>query len=129
MEAQDPFIYDVDPDFDFIVDEKGNTYIALRKVRWGKDENKPHKLEIRKWRTNSDGSERADKGTSFLTEQGPHELTRVLVEQGYGDTNEIAKLLLDRGDLSDNMSEAIQSTNVDTIDYYDPKSCLLDDII
>lgn len=86
------FTYSVDPDYDYTVDEKGNTFIALRKIDWG---NKgEYKLDLRKYYA-SEAGETMSKGLSFLTEDGPDELTRVLLETGYGDDTEIANTLLE----------------------------------
>ena len=29
-----PFTYEVDPNFDYVLEERGNTYTALKKIRW-----------------------------------------------------------------------------------------------
>lgn len=85
------FVYSVDPDFDYTIDEKGNTFIALRKVDWG---NKgEYKLDLRKYYASESG-ETMSKGVSFLTEDGPNELTKVLIETGYGDDTEIADAII-----------------------------------
>ena len=47
-------------EFDHIIQEKGNTYISLRKVKWF--ENSDVKLDLRKYVTNTDGSEKMMKG-------------------------------------------------------------------
>ena len=86
------FTYTADPDFDYTIDEKGNTFIALRKIDWG---NKgEYKLDLRKYYA-SEAGETMSKGVSFLTDEGPDELTKVLVETGYGDDTEIANTLLE----------------------------------
>ena len=85
------FSYKVDPDFDYTVDEKGNSYIALRKIEWnGRGE---YKLDLRKYISTEKG-EQMGKGVSFLTDEGPHELVRVLMENGYGKSDEIAEVLV-----------------------------------
>lgn len=85
------FVYTMDPDFDYTIDEKGNTFIALRKIDWS---NKgEYKLDLRKYYASESG-ETMSKGVSFLTEDGPHELTKVLVETGYGDDNELAEAII-----------------------------------
>ena len=35
MARTDNFTYSVNPDFDYTIDEKGNTFIALRQIDWG----------------------------------------------------------------------------------------------
>ena len=85
------FIYTSDPDFDYTIDEKGNTFIALRKIDWG---NKgEYKLDLRKYYASESG-ETMSKGVSFITEDGPNELTKVLIETGYGDDTEIADAII-----------------------------------
>lgn len=85
------FLYTVDPDFDYTIDEKGNTFIALRKIDWG---NKgEYKLDLRKYYA-TDSGEQMNKGVSFLTEDGPNELTKVLIETGYGNDEEIADAII-----------------------------------
>ena len=86
------FIYSVDPDFDYTIDEKGNTFIALRKIDWGNKGD--FKLDIRKYYASESG-ETMSKGLSFLTDEGPNELTKVLIENGYGNDEEIANAILE----------------------------------
>lgn len=85
------FKYKIDPDYDYVVDEKGNTFVALRKIIWG-DSDKA-KLDLRKYYSREEG-ETMSKGVSFLTDDGPNELTKVLVETGYGKPKEIADAIL-----------------------------------
>ncbi len=86
------FIYTSDPDFDYTIDEKGNTFIALRKIDWG---NKgEYKLDLRKYYASESG-ETMSKGVSFMTEDGPDELAKVLIETGYGDDAEIANTIIE----------------------------------
>lgn len=121
------FEYNIDNDFDFTIDEKGNSFIALRKVQWGgKGE---YKLDIRKWYSSSEGEDVVGKGVSFLTEEGPHELTKVLVDNGFGNTNEILHGLSKREDFNKciealNNGEDILNINIDDEDYYDPSEIL-----
>lgn len=86
------FSYSVDSDFDYTIDEKGNTFIALRKIDWGNNGN--YKLDLRKYYASESG-ETMSKGVSFLTDDGPNELTKVLIETGYGTDNEIANTIIE----------------------------------
>lgn len=123
------FEYEIDKDFDHIVDEKGNSFIALRKIQWGGKGD--YKLDLRKWYINSNGEETVGKGVSFLTEEGPHELTKTLVDNGYGHTNEILSGLYNRSDFEqclqglregkDIVNESVDSDE----DYYNPEDLLL----
>lgn len=121
------FEYTVNPDFDFTFDEKGNTFLALRKLSWG--EGKPEKIELRKWYNSADGTETPNKGFTFLTEEGPHELTKVLVEQGFGYTDDILNGLKNREDFKSSLSKVLSGQELDELgieqvdpneDYYDP---------
>lgn len=86
------FEYSVDSDFDYTIDEKGNTFIALRKIDWGNKGD--YKLDLRKYYASETG-ETMSKGLSFLTEDGPHELTKVLIETGYGNDDEVADAIIE----------------------------------
>ena len=74
------FSYELDNDFDFTVDEKANSFIALRKIKWGNSSE--FRLDLRKWFNTATG-ETMSKGVSFMTEDGPHELVKVMVVQIY----------------------------------------------
>ena len=88
-----------------VIDEKNNQFIRLAEIAWAPaDEEVPPekiKLDIRKYTTDSDGNERMLKGCSFLTEDGPHELTHALVEEGYGKTEKILSAIKNRSDFPD----------------------------
>lgn len=123
--ANKEFVCNINKDFDFIIEERGNSSINLRKVSWG--EGSPEKIDIRKWLYLDDGTERASKGVT-LTDEGTDELTNVLVDQGYGDTKKIAKSLAKRDDfdqsyltMEDNDEEDLDDGSDD---YYDPKELL-----
>ena len=81
------FSYEIDPNFDFVIDEKANKYIALRKIKWGNSEE--FKLDLRNYVANEDG-ERMLKGCTFISEETGHELANVLVREGYGHADDIA---------------------------------------
>lgn len=87
----------IDPEMDRIVDERGNSYIALRRVSWF---DKEPKLEIRKWISTEDG-DRAQHGVTFLTEDGPNDLTDALIEEGFGNTQNIIRSLSKRGEFDE----------------------------
>ena len=128
------FAYSVDPEFDYTIDEKGNTFIALRKIDWG---NKgEYKLDLRKYYATESG-ENMNKGVSFLTEDGPNELTKVLIETGYGNDDEIANAIIENRigilarinkELSENenLLEMINSADLDIDDdeFYDPEELI-----
>lgn len=100
--------YNIIDEFDHIIEEKGNQILALRKLTWG-DSEQVH-LDLRRW-TATDNGERVGKGTSFFTEdEGPSELINILIEEGYGYTDEILNRLSVREDFSTNMSKILGDT-------------------
>ena len=114
---------DIEPNFDFIIEEGQNTSINLRKISWN---GRPAKLDIRKW-SYQDGQERAMKGIG-LTDEGADELTGVLVEKGYGDTKRLIKARKNREDYDgsikgDVVEDAIQEDD-GSEEYYDPSELL-----
>lgn len=88
-----PFSYEVDPEYDYVLEEKGNTYTALRKIKWGDSEE--YKLDIRKYYATEEG-ERMAKGCSLMSEEGADELTKVLIETGYGQDKELYETILEK---------------------------------
>jgi hypothetical protein len=112
--------YSIMPDFDFVIEEGRNTSINLRKVSWN---NRPAKIDLRKWSYEDGGKERALKGVT-LTDDGANELGNILVENGYGDTKRLVKAIKQRDDYSDDMNLAENATYTDDgsgDEYYDPK--------
>lgn len=122
------FEYNINPDFDYIIDEKGNSIVTLRKASWN---NREEKLELRKWIVNSEGKETYGKGFAFLTEEGPNELIKTLLENNYGDTETVINSVKDRSDFMPALCMALEVANkTDLMDklskeeieeeYYDP---------
>ena len=128
MEDSDKYRYTVG-DVDELIDEKGNQVILLRKLAWGDHK---EKLEIRKWIIGID-TERANGGFPFLTEEGPHNLTKALVKLGYGNTEEVLNELKLREDFNEALVNTIGEAAIkkvkkalpnEKITYYDPKKAL-----
>lgn len=86
MSSTKPFSYEIDPNYDYILEERGNTYTALRKIRWGNSDT--FKLDLRKYYATEDG-EIMSKGHSMMSDEGSDELTRVLVDTGYGNDKKL----------------------------------------
>lgn len=110
-------------------DERGETFLALRKIQWGvgqDEEGDPSKakLEIRKWNMRN-GKEMANKGTAFLTEEGPNELTKLLLSKGYGGTKENLQILSKREDFRDAVTNLFSEEPSDDGEYFDPREYLL----
>lgn len=131
------FDYEIIDDFDKVFDEKGNSFLALRKIDWG-GRGTP-KLELRKWFNNAQGEETIGKGFSFLTEEGPHELTKVLLENGFGHTDEVIESIKDRDDFMSSLSNVLSNEELNTVigeekmkdisnidSYYDPSEALFE---
>ena len=122
-EPKKEFAYDIDDSFDYIIDEGGNTSINVRKISWN---GKPYKLDIRRY-TYKDGQETMMKGIS-LSDEASNELTKVLIDNGYGNTRYIINSLKNRDDfkeslLEDNSSD-LNNTDDEDEEYYDPKELL-----
>lgn len=87
-----PFTYEVDPNYDYVLEEKGNTYTALRKIRWGDSEN--YRLDIRKYYASEEG-EKMSKGVSLMSDEGADELVKTLLSTGYGNDIDLFRAIND----------------------------------
>lgn len=102
------FSYEVDPNFDYVLEERANTFIALRKIKWGSQTES--KLDIRKYRATEEG-EMMMKGCS-ITDEGANELTKILVEQGYGLDKEIYDAIINnRPEITSRFIETIRNSS------------------
>lgn len=88
-------MYTIVDDFDKVIDEAGDKTINLRKIKWGNSDKV--RLDLRTW-YHTDSGEVVGKGTAFITEEGPSELIKVLLEEGYGRTEEVLNGIKDRDD-------------------------------
>jgi hypothetical protein len=120
------FSYEVQKEFDFIIEESGNNSINLRKISWN---GRPYKLDLRKY-SYKDGKESMLKGIS-ISDEGANELTGVLVENGYGDTKRIIKALRTRENFTEEMLEPdyVFEDDNESEEFYDPKQLLALDIV
>ena len=125
------FKYEVDPEFDYLIEEKGNQALFFRRVSWNGRDAKP---EIRKWYVDGT-SETPGKGFSFMTEEGPNELIKTMTELGYGNTEEVLENISKRDDFPvavkkvlgkgvEELSEEYDSVELE--DVYDPRALDLD---
>lgn len=102
------FFYEFKQDgIDEVIDEApgSNSFIGLREVRWGPD--KDFRLDLRKYICKTDGTEVVGKGVSFVTEDGPNTLINVLVEKGYGVTQDILDEISHREDFPKALGETL----------------------
>ena len=131
--------YTIKDNFDHVLEEKGNTYISLRKLCWcGADEaeEREGKLDIRKYYTGKDGNEVVGKGVS-LTEEGANELVNVLTSNNYGNTKTIINNIKDREDFMHSLANCLSNDQLEEVgidpskyekeDYYDPRKDLFDE--
>lgn len=118
-------------DLNEIFDEKGSMFLALRRIQWCNNNTEPDrsksKLELRKWMVGENGEEKANKGFAFLTEDGPHELSHILVKNGFGKTKTILKELKKRDDFKESVENLYneESDDSDEEDFFDMRSALL----
>lgn len=99
------FKYEIISEFDHIIEEKGNTFMALRKIQWGDRE--AINLDLRKYYTSSSGEEVMGKGVSFQTDEGPNSLIKVMVMNGYGETQDILEGIRDRDDFRSSLNKVL----------------------
>ena len=125
------FKYEVDPEFDYLIEEKGNQALFFRRVSWNGRDAKP---EIRKWYVDGT-SETPGKGFSFMTEEGPNELIKTMTELGYGNTEEVLENISKRDDFSVAVKKVLgkgveelteEYDSVELEDVYDPRALDLD---
>lgn len=112
---------------EIVIEEKGNKYIKLAMIAWKSEEDATeddYRLDIRKYMTNPDATERMNKGVSFMTKDGPNELVNVMVERGYGDTTKVLTSLKERSDFSDAVKEAYGEKAEDIDDSFDLREFL-----
>lgn len=137
FKSDKPFTYEIDPNFDYVLEEKGNVYTSLRKIKWGDKDD--FALDIRKYYATAEG-ERMAKGCSLMSDEGADELTRVLIYENYGNEKELARDICERRpelaariydiiendkDLKNNVQDIIVNKLADEEDeYYD-----LDEVI
>lgn len=106
------FVMNIDPNYNHILTEHGNTYVALRKIQW--TDKSEYKLDLRKYVTASDGEEKAQKGCCFDDETA-HELVKVLLQTGYGYTEDIIGAIKDRPDFNMGVARALEPGQIELI--------------
>lgn len=118
--------FKVHPDFDDLIDERGNTSICFRMVDWsGRPAKRP---ELRRWRLSETG-ESPDKGFTFLTDDGPKNLAKAIIKRDFGETKEYLEVLAEREDFDDALVQVIgkkrvsnaKEKEVEVEDFYDPR--------
>ena len=126
------FNYETDENKEsYIIEEKGNSYTQLAYERWNEDSQ--FRLALRKFYSSAKG-ETAGKGVTFMTEEGPSELAKTLLNMGYGNTKEVLGILQNREDFRKSLnsvlgeSDELYDADAGTIedDFYDPKALIGD---
>ena len=117
---------------DNIFDEKGSTFCALRRVAWwnaDKRDDEPTKdeakWEVRRWKANDDGTDTANKGMTFLTEEGPHNLAEMLVDKGFGMTKKLLGSLKKRDNFKDSVEHMYDEEETNSDEFFDARDELL----
>ena len=123
--------YKVFGDLDMIFDEKGSSFLSMRKVAWydaakGEPSEDKAKLDVRKWMANDSGTDTPFKGWSFLTEEGPHNLAEALVDNGYGKTKKVLNSLKKRDDFEESVKHMYDEEDESGTEYFDARSDLLE---
>ena len=132
-EKKDNIGYKLYGDLGMIFDEKGSTFLAMRKVAWfNKDKGiepseEKAKLDMRKWTANDNGNDIPLKGFSFLTEEGPHSLTEALADNGYGKTPKLLNSLKKREDFEESVKHMYDEEDESGTEYFDARADLLED--
>lgn len=97
-----------------VFDEKGNIYLTLDWSACYKSKDEVSegdlKYSIVKHKINPDGTERILKILSCLTDNGQHELSNILLEQGCGDTKRGLISLAKRNDCPKEVSAAVYAS-------------------
>lgn len=125
--SDDEIKYELDQEWgDHIIEEGGNTSLNLRMISWN---DRGYKLDLRKY-AYRDGQERPMKGVTMSEEAG-HELAKVLVSKGYGDTYAILRNILSREDYTAEMLDPDYQPpeKPSEDDYYDPKELLSSGVV
>ena len=117
--------FKVHPDFDVLIEERGNTAIYFRMVDW--NDRPAQRPELRRWRLNETG-ESPDKGFTFLTDDGPKNLAKEIIKRDFGETKEYIEVLTEREDFDDALIQVIGKKRVSNAketeveeNFYDPR--------
>ena len=116
----------------YIIEESNNQMKVLQYGMWGKKDEEIDldkcRYEIRTIYLGKDGNEIMGKGVS-LSEEGTHELTRILVDNNMGYTKDLLNSMKNRDDFMVNLKRVlkdddIQDIDLDNIDddYFDASS-------
>ena len=130
--ATDAFKYRIVDHIDFVFEEQGNQFSALRKVAWGDSPDEKAKLEVRRWMNDAKGQTLAAKGLTFLTEEGPGELACTLLKLGHANTKDVLISIKDRDDFRKSLNSVLgkddeaydESSGTLEDDFYDPREVL-----
>jgi hypothetical protein len=123
--------YKVFEGMDNIFDEKGSQFCAFRKVAWyNPDKNEEPTTddahwELRRWRANDSGVDAPVKGMTFLTEEGPSNLAKLLLDKGYGSTKDCLLSLKKRDDFREAVEHMYDEEEANSEEFFDARDELL----
>lgn len=128
------FNYEMEENHNNVLSETGNSFLALRKIRW--KETSDFKYDVRRYYI-KDGKEIYGKGCS-LDNNACNSLALSLLKEGFGDTKEIINNIKDRDDfeqaLVDSLDKSqlektdIDLSKVDPTEYYDPTTDIFEEV-
>lgn len=114
-----------------IVYESNNTCIMLREVSWN---NRPHKLEVRKWNIDVNNVETPNKGLTFPCREAADSLVHTMTRSGFGVTKTIIGNIKNRADFEEalvqnvGMQKVIEARNKEVTvtedDLLDPQAIM-----
>lgn len=128
-EKREPY-YTINTDGpDICISEHGNTTLMFREVSWN---NRPPKLELRKWHIDS-VSEVPGKGLTFYSKEEVDCVVESLAKHNYGNTEKLLQGINEREDFEEALvhtigqKKVIQARNTEyeveeEPEYYDPKN-------
>ena len=113
----------IDPSMNIIIEQApgSNRFVAMRNICWNNSGD--YRLDIRHWYTDAEGNENPGKGFSFATKSGPSNLAIALIQNNYGDTEEILNIIKDRDDFESALDSIRGGAPKNTL--YDPRSILV----
>ena len=90
---------------DEIFEERGNQFTRFEKVKWSEDGKEC--IDVRRYIMNEENEEMPLKGMTFLTPEGPGELARAIIKNGFGDTEDLLCELNKREDFSISLNKVV----------------------
>ena len=90
---------------DEIFEERGNQFSRFEKIKWSEDGKEC--LDVRRYTMDESNEEVPLKGMTFLTPEGPGELAKAIIKNGFGDTEDLLVILHQREDFSVSLNRVV----------------------